>query len=234
MRIPLNVIHWYIGLPVLAYLWIRGLRSAKTSTNQIGTYFAAASFLMLLAHLFYVVPTTFLTDSSQLSWAIFVGDTFQYIALFVIWLIAIRIFSGSNVVARNIAKVILALYTGICVAASYWANIPYTTQVLWVDGHWKLDFAYPKYYAVLTGVDYLALVALGVYFFLQAKIAPTSAQKWRLRSFSWLFLIVGLLFSTQPVLPFEFQSASYTVLLSLGFLGVIVCSVMAAIANKKQ
>lgn len=234
MRIPLNVIHWYIGLPVLAYLWIRGLRSAKTSTNQIGTYFTSASFLMLLAHIFYAVPAAFITDSIQLSWAIFIGDTFQYIALFVIWLIALRIFTGSNVLARNIAKIVLALYTGACVAASYWANIPYTTQVLWVDGHWKLDFAYPKYYAALTGFDYLALVALGIYFFLQAKIAPTTSQKWRLRSFAWLFFIIGLLFATQPILPFAFQSTLYSLMLSVGFLGGIICSVLAAIAAKKQ
>lgn len=207
----------------------------RSSTNQIGTYLTVASFTMLLALMAFMIPTTFISDALLLSWGIFIGDTLQYLTLFIIWLIAVRIFLASHQAVQSLAKIGLALYTGVCVAASYWVNIPYNTRVIrTADGGYMLDFAYPQYYAILTAIDFLALILLGMYFFTQAKVATKTSQRWRLRSFAWFFLIMGMVFALQPFLPLDFQSATFSFLQVVGFLSVVVCTVLAMRAARRE
>ena len=77
MSIPLNLIHFYIGAPILAYISIHGLFFTRNKNNIVTRYFAWATGVYAIAACIYALPVLFTHDSDVLTLTTVIADIVQ-------------------------------------------------------------------------------------------------------------------------------------------------------------
>lgn len=217
MHIPLNVIHWYIGLPVVALIAIRSLKVARKTHNLLNTYLGlgAASFTICL--LFYGLPPLFSTNSQLLTITTIIADAFQFIALFWVWLAVARIYAPKSNVVRWVIIVLEMLMIGLGMYFSITENLatPVVMSQL-ANGTWHLEFAFSFGYQLVTAFQYLSLLLLGAHFLLDGWRVKDVNQKLRLWGLAFGFAIVGANYVSRPFLGGPDTSVTQANLMAAG------------------
>jgi len=216
---------------MLLYLSVQGMISAKKNRNQITAYMTYTAISMSVALLLYLSVPTFLITGRLAGWLVFVGDFFQFLALFWVWVVVIRIFLARQLILRKISYASIGILFGACTVVSWFANTNYATAALLKDGIWILDFAYPPLYAFVVALNFASLLLLGMYFLRESHKATVNFQRWRLRAFASCFIVIGGIFVTQPFFSFTFQSSSVSYLLAGGF---VLLGLFSGLAFFKQ
>lgn len=218
MRIPLNVIHWYIGWPVVLIIALRSLYLRNKGQNMINSLFGLAALIFLLCLTAYGLPLQFTDDSQVLTLFTIVGDSLQFLALFFMWLAAIRLYLPSNKLARNIigGADFLVVLAGI--AVSVMSNLANPVTLTFVNNAWQLNFSFPFSYQIITAIQYSSLLLIAGKFWTQSKLVTETVQKIRLRAFSIGFLIYGGIFVVRPFFTKSPNSVTQAYLLAAGLL----------------
>gem|GEM_PF-6131364 len=216
------------------YLAVHGLLSSKKSRNQITVYMTYAASAMVVALCLYLSVPTFLVSGKTAGLLVFAGDVFQFLALFWVWVIVIRIFLARQSILRKVSYISAGLLFGICVALSWSANTGYATGVILRNGLLILDFAYPPAYALWSALNFVSILLLGIYFLRESHYAIVASQRWRLRAFASFFMLISIIFVAQPFLLFSFQSILVSVLFAIAFVALGVFSGLALLKQTRQ
>lgn len=218
MRIPLNVIHWYIGWPVVLIIALRSLILRNSSKNMINTYFGLAAWTFLLCLTAYGLPLQFTDDSKILTVFTIIADSLQFLALFFLWLAALRLYLPSNTLVRRTIGGADLVVVAIGIAVSITSNMATPVTLTYVNSAWQLNFSFPFAYQIITAIQYSCLLLIASKFWTQSRSVAVASQKLRLRAFSAGFLIYGGVFVVRPFLTVSPNSVPQAILLAVGLL----------------
>lgn len=229
MSIPTNVIQWYVGFPILLFISIRGWLSGRKAPNTVTSYLTICSTIFTIAVMVYGIPPLVTSNPAVLSWGVFMGDTLQYVGLFVIWQLVVHTFVPKHSSWRYVLQFLILALTIVCIGNTMYDNLslPYVAQLIHTAKGTTFHISYSKRFSLLTALDYIALMLLGVYYWQQSRLAKTSAQKWKLIAFSSCFIIFSARLLLLPFLTVESQSLTLPYVLSLGFLTLAIFSAIA-------
>lgn len=237
MQIPLNIIHFYVGVPILFLLAIDLFRRNTRRNNITTWYFACATLSLALSMLFFGVTALLTHDPRLLSLGTFAGDCFQSAAFLFFWFISIRVFFGSKPRLLLFANAVVVCLTIANMANAIWLDLtpPYSARIIgYPDGVITIAYAAPMLYKILTGLTTLSLVFVGFVFWNQSKNAPTHGQKFRLRAMACATSFGALIFIAIPSFPLSSRFDIYDILLSITLLMIAVSSVVGFILNKRS
>lgn len=236
MRLPLNAIHWYIGFPFLIIVAVRSFMVRSTSPNALNKLFGLSAVTFMLSFMAYGLPPL-LTDSSDiLTVMTIVGDAFQFIALFWLWVAVARIYFPGK---TNLQRVIISLDLVVVLIGMVFSireNLAQPATITFVDGAWQINYAFSFGYQLATAVQYLSLLLLAARFWAQSQTAKLTSQKIRLRSFAALFLIIGGVFVLRPFLDINVaqNSLSYIMAAALSIVGIFIAATIFLAGKGKQ
>jgi len=231
MEIPLNVIHNYIGFPVLMGLGIDTYRRFLRNKNTTSLYFSIACILASIAMACFCMPVLFTQDSRSLSIGTFIGDCSLALSMMMLWLICTRAFLGRYRAVSTVANIVIISFTGLLIENAVTRNLgnAVSTEVTRsATGALSLSFTSSMAYNILTGIDSLVLFFIALFFWRQADAAPDKGQRLRIRSIAVSFIILASPFYVAPALPLEEQ---YKVSATLWALGALVLAAMNLIGS---
>jgi hypothetical protein len=234
MRFPLNTIHWYLALPILAIIAYRSLRNTKKNPSSLNILFGFSALTFMLSMLAYGVPPLFFADSSMtLTYSTIVGDALQLIALFWLWLAAARIYfpDKSSIFYLVLFIDLLVVLAGIVFSTQ--DNMAYPVTMMYAQGYWQIDFAVSTQYQIAVAIQYFSLMLVGGRFWLQAGQAPKTEQKIRLIALAALCSLISAIFVLRPIFNINTSSSSISYLLASVLLLVAV-SVSASLLLAKR
>lgn len=234
MRFPLNTIHWYLALPILAIIAYRSLRKVNKNPSSLNILFGVSALTFILSMLVYGLPPVFLAGSSMtLTYSTIVGDALQLTALFWLWLAVARIYfpDKASVFYLVLFLDLLVVMAGIVFSAQ--DNMAYPVTMTYSQGYWQIDFAVSIQYQTAVAIQYLSLMLVGGRFWLQAGQAPKTAQKIRLVALAALCSLISAIFVLRPVLNIDTASNSVSYLLASALL-LVAISVSASILLAKR
>ena len=211
MQIPLNMFHWYIGIPVVFFFAVRGLMSAHKTKNRITLYMGISGLLFTLCLSLYGLPPLFTTDSQILTITTILGDVLQFLALWVMWMAVARIYAPSRPWLRRLIVGLDFLLVLVGVWFSLRENL--TTPVTLIqqaNGAWQINFGISLGYEIVTALQFMSLIFVAAKFWSQARGVSDSSQMWRLRSIALGFFIIGASYLIRPLT----NSGTYNVTLS--------------------
>lgn len=233
MRFPLNTIHWYLALPILALIAYRSLRRQTNNPSLLDILFGLCALTFILAMLCYGLPPLFFADSSlTLSYAMMAGDALQLVALFWLWLAVARIYFPDK---KRVFYMVLFLNLLVVMAGIVFAvqeNLAYPVIMKYVGGVWQIDFSVSAEYQIAVAIQYISLMLVGARFWSQSWQAPKNAQKVRLLALAILCFVISGLFILRPVLKLNTATNSISYLMAAVLLLVAV-SVAASLALSK-
>ena len=218
MRIPLNVIHWYIAWPVALIVAMRSLIVRNKSANTVNTYFGIAAWLTLLCLTFYGLPPLLTLDSQILTICTIIADCLQFTALFFMWLVVVRLYLPNYKVLRYIIGGIDFVIVIIGTALSAYENLANPVTMTLVEGRWELFTAFPFSYQVVTAVQFASLVLIAIKFWSQSRANISAPQKLRLRAFAVAFMVIGGSYVIRPIFTINPTSSTQTLILGAGWL----------------
>lgn len=236
MEVPLNIIHDYIGFPILVGIGLDSLRRYRKSQNITAKYIGWTSLLTAVTTLSFGLPVLFTHDPFLLSVGTFIGDCAFAVAMLMLWLIVIR---GAFITRPRLfiaTKVAAGLLTAGLIVEAVLRNLvsPYSTFVTKSADGIALLYRDSTLYKILSGIDSLAMLLVSIYFWKLASAAPTTAQRLRIRSFAVAFVFFASAFVLTPAFPVDNQAAISFTLLSIGFIIVGVFSVIGTVLNRRQ
>lgn len=234
MGIPLNLIHFYIGAPVLAYLAIHGLFFTKDKQNVITRYLAYGATFFFFAALLYALPVLFTHDSSVLTLTIIIADIFQYASLACVGFLATRLSLSRWPIANKILNAVVLLMTGIYISISIHENLKYPTYVLQNDSGLTLRFVSSHLYDMWNGIAYSSFIFVGVSFLFQIRQVQRMCQRYRIAAFGIFFLVIGLLFAAVPIFGLDIASTSITFAIALAFILMGVLLALSLLSARRD
>ncbi len=223
MRLPLNAIHWYVALPLLAFVAYKSFQSQKSGPNLLNTFFGLSAITFFFSLVFYgITPLVVPETSILLTYATIIGDALQFLALFWIWLAVARIYFPDR---KGVMYVVAAL-DAIVICIGMWfsvqENLANPVIMQYVNGAWQIEFAFSRGYQLVTAVQYLSLPLIAARFLAQGWGTQDVAKKIRLFVLAILFLIVGGLYVLRPIFDFSANLNSTSYVLAAAFLlGVV-------------
>mgnify|MGYP003452325729 CR=1 FL=1 len=128
MSIPLNLIHFYIGAPILAYISIHGLFFTRNKNNIVTRYFAWATGVYAIAACIYALPVLFTHDSDVLTLTTVIADIVQYISLGIVGLLATHLSLTRWPWVRRAANLVIFLASLVFIYVSYHENTAFPAQ----------------------------------------------------------------------------------------------------------
>lgn len=232
MQIPQNVIHWYIGIPILFVAAVYGFRQSNKGQNVINLFLAYGAAIFCLALLVYAIPPLFITDSNILTTTVIIGDILQFCSMGLVWLVAVRAFVVGKT-KTAIATWGVVVLTLVCSMVSVIENRAHPARLISEGGKLTYELSFGRWYLTTTAVDYFALVIVGAYFWQQSRHAQSNVQKWRVRAFSLFFMLMGLIFAILPFLNVSFTGGSISYLFIGAFLLMAAMTVGIVVAGRK-
>ncbi len=232
LRIPLNAIHYYIALPFFLYLAPHGLIQGRKTGNKISLYLGAAGTFFIFALLAYGGPVLFTSDPTILTWGTIIGDFFQSITLFINWLLVARLYFPGSLYARSAVIATGFFFASAAISASILTNIASPTTLISVNGSWMLQYGTSLAYQITNSLLFLSIILTSIRFIIQANSLKPGIQKIRLRTFSGLFLIIGILFVFGPLLSPESTSSTNVYIMAAIFAGLAVLGISTWLIRK--
>ncbi|MEI7819186.1 MAG: hypothetical protein WCI47_03655 [bacterium] len=142
MTIPVNLIHFYIGIPILSYLTLYGLVFSKNKHNTVTRYLSLGSGVFLLAALAYCIPVLFTQDARNLTYSTILGDALQFISLNYIWLLGGHLLLSQSKPAQKTLQICVFIITVLSIYVSIIQNLAEPTVLKVVDSTTLIVYAY--------------------------------------------------------------------------------------------
>lgn len=236
MRLPLNAIHWYIGWPFLIIVAVRSFMVRGNSLNTLNTLFGLSAVTFMLSFTAYGLAPLLTESSSVLTYATIVGDAFQFVALFWLWIAVARIYFPGRVTLHRVFIGLDFIIVLVGIAFSIKENLAQPVTMSYIDGAWQINYAFSFGYQVATAIQYVSLLLLAARFWAQSRTAKLTSQKIRLRSFAALFLIIGGVFVLRPFFNIDVaqNSLSYVMAAALLMVGIFITATIFLAGKGKQ
>lgn len=230
MQLPINVIHFYIAIPVLTYLAIDSLIRYKKNNNQVTFYLGLALLYESLAVICLGIPILLSKNLDLFNFGTYAGDIFQAASFLMLWFISIKAFLAHKPLLLNIANIgAVSLFVAIVIDAIV-RNLdkPYKNEILQRSTN-TISIVYNNtlYYQILNGIDSLVLIFIAVYFWKQANKSPTNSSTIKIKTVSIGFIFAALAFTVTPALPLNIQPFISAVLLTHSLLAFTIGFVLA-------
>lgn len=228
MQVPLNVLHNYIAFPTILLLAIDTFRRNRRDPNVTANLLAWGCLLSSIAALCFGFPALFTHDAQLLSIGTLIGEYAFAASMACIWLVVLRAAFSTRPRLLRIAMGLVALLTIAIAVEAIERNLafPYSTFIVNSGDSIALTYRDTNLYTILNGIDCLAMLFIGIYFWKQAKLAATTAQRLRIRSLAAGLLCFAAAFVITPAFPIANQARISFSLLSLG---VIIIGVFGLI-----
>lgn len=233
MQIPQNVIHWYIGIPILFIAAAYGFKQSQKGQNVINLLLAYGAAIFCLALIVYGIPPLFITDPHALTTTVIIGDILQFCSMALVWLVAVRAFVDGKT-KTILATVGVVALTFACSVVSIVENRANPAHLVTEAGKLTYELSFGRAYLTATAIDYFALVIVGAYFWRQSSLAQKSIQKWRVRAFSSFFLLMGIVFAILPFVNVSSNGGSLSNLFIGAFLLMAAMTLGIVIAGRKK
>ncbi|RTK95000.1 hypothetical protein EKI60_00905 [Candidatus Saccharibacteria bacterium] len=236
MDIPLNVLHNFIGAPIFGWLAFDTFRRNRSKSNQTALYFGWASFFASIALFFFSYPTLFTHDTYLLSVGVLIGDCFFAGAMLMLWLIYIRVFLPNKPLFRTTATILIGILTLVIFAEAVHRTLtpPYGAYINYANDGIALVFRENTLYKILVGLDSLALVFTGVYFWRLGKQAPNLWQRMRVRGLAIGFGVFATSLLIVPALPLADQATTSFGIFLVGVIIVAITSITGAVLQRRS
>lgn len=236
MEVPLNILHNYVGLPVLLGLSVDSLLRYRKTNNSTSLFFGWGCFAAAIATAFFGLPALFTHDSYLLSVGTFLGDIAYPVAMFLFWQISLRAATSKPRLILFVNTILGALTIALIFEAIF-RNLtpPYGNRIIYdASGRTALEYTDTIFFTVFNAIDSLALIFLGIYFWRQGKNAPTRSQRVRILTVAPAFGIVTLAFLFGPLLPLDLQPIFHVVMLSMGFILAAIGGIVGLIIKRTE
>lgn len=234
MGIPLNLIHFLIGAPILAYIFIHGLFFTKDKTNVVTKYFAVACGIYAIAALGYVLPSLFTSDSGVLTITTIIADFFQFLSLAVVSLLATHLSLSRWPLLHRLANISIFLLTCVYTYVSIRENFGYPAHLEIRNGSTYLDYVATRTYSIWTGIAFSSLLFVGISFLAQVKEIMKASQRYRIAAFGSFLSSVGLLMIIVPIFNLDIASFVVTVSAAISFMLLVILLVLSHISAKRE
>jgi hypothetical protein len=237
MQFPLNIIHVYIGFPVLLLVSLEAFYRNNKKRNITTLYIGYATLLLALSMLSFGIPALFITDSRTLSIFTYIGDVLQAVSLLFFWFISIRAFVGTKPKLKIVAQILVITLCIAIITEAMFRNLtpPYSTAIeTSANGITTIVYSDTLRYIILNGINSIAFLLLGVFFWMQGNAASTPSRKLRIRSYATGFLIAALVYIAMPAYKISETIFLRSVLLSVLFLIIAVAAVISHSLDKKE
>ncbi len=237
MQIPQNLIQDYLVLPFAVYLAIDNLIRYRKTKNLTSLQLCLATTYISVSMVAFGVPAAFTHDPRLISMGTFVGDVMQAASFIFLWFISIRAFLSHRPKLQKTAYIFVYLLTAALMAEAVYRDLtpPYGAKIIELSaGKLALIYNDTMFTTILYAVDSLALLILGIYFWMQAKAAPTLSQQIKIRSFAIGMVFITLAFTVPHAFPLEQQLVISTLMFSLFPISVGVGMLMARLKEKPK
>ena len=236
MHIPINAIHWYIGIPFTVFIGLRGLLQYRKDKNKLNQYIGLIGVFYTLCFFAYGIPALLVEDSNILTITTVLGDILQFVALFFMWLAVVRVYAAKKPFLKGIMLTLVVMLFFISIYLSISTNLsnPVTiTQGL--DGNWAVNFSFSGIYAVVTAVQYTSFLLLAFFFGSQAKFSSNMNRKVRIYSISFILFAIGLIYVLQPALSSNLGFRTTTLLIAINIIvaGLLIAGTLLLSKKKK-
>lgn len=232
MQIPLNVIHYYIGIILTAYLAYSGFTKSTSGAGGLTRSFAVSSLLMCLGLCSYGIPPLLTTNSDALSWGIIVGDLFQFAALVTIWFTVIRIYLNAHAVLSRFVKIAVVVCAIVAQVLTTHDNLKHPVTLTQSNGAWNLNYSYLYWYSIFAAIMYASLLFLSIFLWRQSAKIEKRLQRFRVRSFGLLLGGVSLIFISQPLTSGSIAKQETSLLQGAIFLSLLILPAILALLKR--
>ncbi|MEI6581485.1 MAG: hypothetical protein WCN86_01260 [bacterium] len=233
MRITINSLYWYFGIPIVLFLGIRGLRQYKATGNLLDRCIGWMGIFFTFSLLAYGLGPILSADSAMLTYSTILGGLFQFIALFFLWLAVARLYSpksklGANlIVAFDIILVMIASYLSIT------QNLATPTTISQLpNGFWVINYVPRPALDIATSLQYACLLLIGAMFIYQALTITTTKNKRRTILLGSALFMVGVL-SCLRALVITVSDTAFQYLTIMIATVVVVLIIGSVISTKK-
>jgi peptidoglycan/LPS O-acetylase OafA/YrhL len=234
MSIPLNLIHFYIGAPILAYISIHGLFFTRNKNNIVTRYFAWATGVYAIAACIYALPVLFTHDSDVLTLTTVIADIVQYISLGIVGLLATHLSLTRWPWVRRAANLVIFLASLVFIYVSYHENTAFPAQFVMMDGVAHFEYVSTRTYSIMTGFAFSPLLFVGLSFLMQVREAMRTSQKYRIAGFGVFLAIVGLVMVVAPIFRFDIATTAVTIPVVVAFVLMTILLMLSYLTSQKE
>ena len=201
MHIPTNGIHWYLGLPLMLFIAVRGIYLYKKNKSTLDLYFGMVGVFFSLCFIAYGFPPLISDNSTLLTYSTILADILQFVALFFMWLAVVRLILPKNKALGFVVIAIDLLFIGLGTYFSITENLAYpVTLAQSTTGSWSLIYQFSFGYQAATALQYLSFILVAIAFLSRIGSVKSNSQKVRLASISAVLFLVGGIYVVQPFL----------------------------------
>ena len=233
MRITINSLYWYFGIPIVLFVGIRGLKQYKATGNLLDRCIGWMGIFFTFSLLAYGLGPIISDDSTILTYSTIAGSLFQFMALFFLWLAVARLYSpksklGANlIVAFDIILVMIASYLSLT------QNIATPTTISQLpNGFWVINYVSRPALDIATSLQYSCLLLIGAMFIYQALAIANNKSKHRTMLLGAALFMVGVLSCLRPFVITISDSAFqyFTIIIA----AVIVAMMIGSVVSDKK
>jgi hypothetical protein len=204
MYLPINKIQWYVGIPILITIGLFAFYRYRIDKSKLNLVVGWVCLLYTICFVVYGFPVLITSNSEILKITFTVGDLFQFLALFVIWLGVIRVYFIKEGVLRSIAYFLAFLLLISSIYISIITNN--SSEIVFQQtngGFWNIVLPTSLMYEVVTSIQFVGFLLFGGYFAYQAKFNKDILKKIRMYGISSMLIIIGLIYVLQPLLNYS-------------------------------
>ena len=223
MRITINSLYWYFGIPIVLFLGIRGLSQYKATGNLLDRCIGWMGIFFTFSLVAYGLGPILSADSAILTYSTILGGLFQFIALFFLWLAVARLYSPKSKLGANL---IVAFDVFLVIVASYLSitqNLATPTTISQLaNGFWVINYVPRPALDIATSLQYACLLLMGAIFVYQALAITNNKTKSRTILLGSALFMVGVLSCLRPFVITVSDTA-------FQYLTIIIATVVAAL-----
>ena len=237
MQIPLNVIHNYIGFPVLIVLGCDALRRYRKTQNITSLYLALACLFSSVALFSFGVPALFTRSTMAISIGSLIGDYFFSFGMLWLWFIATRSFLANLPAVRKVVNSVAVGVTALLCINSVFVNLtpPYGAHLIAnPNGGVALAYRTSQIYNILMAYHSISLLIIAIFFWREGAAIPNIGHRIRVQGFAVSFLIVASAFFFNAILATELQATVTVTLWSVALIYLAIMNVVGSVLSKRQ
>ncbi len=208
MRITINSLYWYFGIPIVLFVGIRGLKQYKATGNLLDRCIGWMGIFFTFSLLAYGLGPIISDDSTILTYLTIAASLFQFMALFFLWLAVARLYSPKSKLG---AKLIVAFDIILVMIASYLSitqNLATPTTISQLpSGFWAINYVSRPALDIATSLQYACLLLIGAMFVYQAFTLVNTKNKRRTMLLGAALFMVGVLSCLRPLVIAASDSA---------------------------
>ena len=204
MYLPINKIQWYIGIPILFVIGLIAFYRYRIDKSKLNLIVGWVGLLYTICFISYGFPLLITSNSEILKITFTIGDLFQFLALFAIWLGVVRVYFIKEGIMRSIAILFAFVLLILSIYISFITNN--SSEIVFQQsngGFWSIILPTSLIYEVVTSIQYVGFLLFGGYFAYQAKFNKDILKKIRMFGISSMLIIIGSIYVFQPFLNFS-------------------------------